>query len=213
MPATTHTLQILGRPDSINVRKVLWTCRELGLPFELDLWGSGHRSPRAPEFLALNPHGMVPVLRDRDIVLWESNTICRYLAARERRDDLLPGEAAPRALVERWMDWQVAELNNAWRYAFRALVRQRAGHVDASAIEASVAAWTVQMNTLESVLARGGDYVAGAGFTLADVVIGLSVHRWLHTPIVRPELPAVVAYYGRLRERPAFRDFSSPQVP
>ena len=124
-------LKILGRSDSINVRKVLWTCAEIGLPFELEPWGAGVRATQDPAFLALNPNALVPVLRDGDVVLWESNTICRYLAATHGREDLLPQQPAARAAVEQWMDWQAGELNNAWRYAFMSLVRKSAAHTDA----------------------------------------------------------------------------------
>src|SRR3954465_7618298 len=126
-------LRILGKVTSINVRKVLWTCRELGIPFEREDWGSVFQSTNVPDFLALNPNAMVPVIRDGDVVLWESNTICRYLAQRHARHDLLPAAAAERALVEQWMDWQAGELNNAWRYAFMALVRRSPAHGDAAA--------------------------------------------------------------------------------
>src|SRR5271154_7612718 len=71
-------LKILGKASSINVRKVLWTCAELNLPFEREDWGTGFRSTETPEFLSLNPNGMVPVLKDGDFVLWESNSIIRY---------------------------------------------------------------------------------------------------------------------------------------
>src|SRR5512138_3259760 len=100
-------LQILGRPNSINVRKVLWLCEELALPYEHEpQWGTPDKPLRTPEFLALNPNALVPVIRDGAFVLWESNTICRYLAAREGRSDLLPTAPATRADVEKWMDWQ-----------------------------------------------------------------------------------------------------------
>lgn len=88
-------LKILGKAASINVRKVLWTCEELDLPYEREDWGSGFRSTDDPAFLALNPNAMVPVLLDGDLVLWESNTICRYLCAQAGRDDLLPSNPAP----------------------------------------------------------------------------------------------------------------------
>jgi glutathione S-transferase len=119
-------LQVLGRTSSINVRKVLWACDEIGIPHQRSDWGLGFRPTRSPEFLALNPNALVPVMIEDDgaFVLWESNTICRYLAARHGRHDLLPAEARGRARVEQWMDWQAGELNNAWRYAFMALVRQ-----------------------------------------------------------------------------------------
>ncbi|WP_415870849.1 hypothetical protein [Aeromonas caviae] len=54
-------LRILGKASSINVRKVLWTCAELTLPFELEEWGSGFKSTDTPAFLALNPNAMVPM--------------------------------------------------------------------------------------------------------------------------------------------------------
>ena len=198
-------LRILGRSSSINVRKVLWLCAELGLAYEQEHWGVGFRDPREPAFLALNPNATVPVLVDGDVVLWESNTVCRYLAASRLRTDLLPSDPAARAKVEQWMDWQVAELNRAWSYAFMALVRRSPGHRDPDAIEASVAGWNRHMAILDAQLARSGAFVTGASFTLADIVLGLSTHRWFASPIDRPSLPAVLAYYERLTERPGFR--------
>lgn len=199
------TLRILGKASSINVRKVLWTCAELGLAFEREDWGSGFRSPQDPAFLALNPNGLVPVLVDGDTVLRESNTICRYLAGREQRHDLLPAEPAARARVEQWMDWQATELNNAWRYAFMALVRQSPAHRDAAALAASAAEWNRLMALLDQQLERSGAFVAGAAFTLADVVLGLSAYRWRMTPIERPALRALEAWLERLNERAGFR--------
>ncbi|MFM5176336.1 glutathione S-transferase N-terminal domain-containing protein [Aeromonas caviae] len=86
-------LRILGKASSINVRKVLWTCAELTLPFELEEWGSGFRPTDTPAFLALNPNAMVPVIQDEDFTLWESNTIIRYLATRHGANALYPAEA------------------------------------------------------------------------------------------------------------------------
>lgn len=206
-------LRILGKSTSINVRKVLWLCEELGLPFELEEWGSGHRSTSEPEFLALNPNALVPVIRDGGQVLWESNTICRYLAGREQRDDLLPRAPAERARVEQWMDWQATELNNAWRYAFMARVRQSPEHADPAQIEASVREWNRRMGILDAQLARTGAHVAGDAFTVADIVVGLSVNRWKMTPMERPELPAVTAYLHRLEARPGFRRHGGNGIP
>lgn len=197
-------LTILGHAVSINVRKVLWTCAELDVPYTLEAWGGAGQSTAAPAFLALNPNATVPVLVDGDLVLWESNTICRYLAARYGDGALLPAAAAPRARVEQWMDWQATDLNSAWRYAFMHLVRRHLAFGDAAAAEASVQDWNRRMAILNAQLARMGAFVAGAEFSLADVVIGLSVNRWLLSPIARPELPAVAAYYQRLLQRPGF---------
>ncbi len=194
-------LQIIGKETSINVRKVLWTCRELGLPFEREDWNPGHAG--------LNPNALVPVLVDDGFVLWESNTICRYLCARHPQDGaaLLPAGARERARVEQWMDWQATDLNTAWRYAFMALVRNSPAHQDRAQIEASTAAWNHHIGILDAQLRATGAYAAGSAFTLADVVLGLSVNRWMMTPMDKPELRHVAAYYDRLKERPGFREF------
>jgi glutathione S-transferase len=206
-------LKILGRTSSINVRKVLWLCAEMGLAYDHELWGTGFESTRAPEFLALNPNGLVPVLRDGDFVLWESNVVCRYLARREGRTDLLPDEPHRCAIVEQWMDWQAADLNPSWMYAFLALVRRSPAHTDPAAIEASVSEWNRKMAILDARLARTGAFVAGSGFTLADIALGLSVHRWRMAPIAHAMLPAVEAYHERLREREGFQRYSTNELP
>jgi glutathione S-transferase len=202
-------LKILGKPVSINVRKVTWLCDELGLPFELVAYGAGYKTTDTPEFRALNPNALVPVILDRDrgqdVVLWESNTICRYLAGRADRADLLPPDPLARARVEQWMDWQAGELNHSWRYAFLGLVRKSPEHRDPQALEQGIASWNRHMTLLDGQLQKTGAHAAGPDFTLADIVIGLSVNRWMMTPMTRPDLPAVARYYDMLAERPAFR--------
>lgn len=198
-------LKLLGKHTSINVRKVLWLCVELNLEIQHEDWGSGYRSTQTAEFLALNPNGMVPVLLDGDLVLWESNTICRYLAGRERRDDLLPTAPAARARVEQWMDWQATDLNTSWRYAFLSLVRKSPAHADPGLLAAGVSEWNRHMQILERQLESTGSFVAGAGFTLADVVLGVSANRWLMTPMHKPDLPAVRDWFMRLQLRPGFQ--------
>jgi glutathione S-transferase len=198
-------LRILGKPTSINVRKVLWLCEELALPHVLEPWGAGYRDTDTPEFRALNPNALVPVAIDGDAVLWESNTICRWLAGRAGRDDLLPREPLARARLEQWMDWQAGDFNNAWRYAFMHLVRKSPAHQDPAAVAAGTASWNRHVAILDGQLARTGAFVAGPAFTLADIVIGLSVNRWFETPIDRPALRHVQAYYERLTEREPFR--------
>ncbi|AMH43823.1 MULTISPECIES: glutathione S-transferase family protein [Burkholderiaceae] len=197
-------LKIFGKSLSINVRKVLWLCAEMELTYEHEQWGSGFRSTEAPEFVALNPNAMVPVIKDGSFVLWESNSICRYLASRNGRSDLLPTDPEGRARVEQWMDWQATELNNAWRFAFMALVRKSPAHTDPHVLAASVANWNRHMRMLDAQLEKTGAFAAGHGFTLADVVLGLSTNRWYMTPMERPDLPAVHAYFERLSQRPAF---------
>jgi len=196
-------LKVLGQPGSLNVRKVLWTLAEIGVPYEREDWGGTTRPTSDPAFLALNPNALVPVIIDDGLVLRESNTIIRYLAAKHARADLLPAEPAARAQVEMWMDWQATEFNTAWRYAFMALVRKNPAFSEPDKIAASIKDWNRHIGILDARLAEN-HYVAGAAFTLADIPIGLTVNRWFMTPIERPTFKAVSAYYDRLSQRPAF---------
>lgn len=198
-------LRILGKRQSINVRKVLWACDEIACPYQQEDWGAGTRPTSDPSFIGLNPKGLVPVLVDGDLVLTESNTIVRYLAARHRRDDLLPTDPARRARVEEWMDWQATEFNNAWRIAFQVLVRRNPIAGGPTRVAQSLGEWTAMLELLERRLSEGAAFVGGESFTVADIVIGLSVNRWFQTPIERPPLPAVRAYLDRLMARPAAR--------
>jgi glutathione S-transferase len=199
-----ESLKLLGRSSSINVRKVLWTLAELGIEYYHEEWGTEALPLRSAAFLALNPNAMVPVLQHEGHTLWESNTICRYLAGRFGRDDLLPAAAAQRARVEQWMDWQATELNNAWRYVFMGLVRRSPAHQDEAALRISIQRWNEHMAILDAALAGTAAYVTGDRFTLADIVLGLSVHRWYMTPFEHPQLLAVAAYYELLSRRPAY---------
>ena len=199
------TLRVLGRTSSINVRKVLWTCAELDLTFD--------HVETDPRMLARNPNALAPVIQDGDFVMWESNAICRYLAGRQPRGTLLPDDPEKRGLVDQWMDWQATELNDAWRYSFLALVRRSPDHTDPAAIQASVFSWNRHIAMLDAHFRHGGQFITGEYFTLADVVLGLSLHRWFLSPIARPHLDAVHGYYQRLSVRPAFRAHVDPGVP
>ncbi|MDR7296866.1 glutathione S-transferase [Pelomonas aquatica] len=204
-------MKLLGRLTSINVRKAMWTARLIGLDLDREDWGAGFRSPQEPEYLALNPNGLIPVLIDGDFALWESNSICRYLAAKAGATALLPAEPQARATVEQWMDWQAGELNNSWRVAFMALVRGQPATPEA--VAASVAGWNRHMRMLDQQLDKTGAYVCGERFTLADIVLGLSAQRWKNAPIERVELLAVEAWLLQLSERPGFAEFVGNGMP
>ncbi|WP_426153363.1 glutathione S-transferase family protein [Pseudomonas sp. DC3000-4b1] len=206
--------KLLGRTSSINVRKVLWACMELDLPFEHDPdWGLGYRSPKSPQFLALNPNAQIPVLVEGDFVLWESNSIIRYLANSQGASLLYPQPAEARARVDQWLDWQAAELNPSWSYVFHSRVRKNPGFQDPDLLREGEARWAATMAVLDGQLARTGAYVCGADFTLADIAIGLSVNRWFQTPFEHPALPAVEAYLQRLAEREGYARYCGEGQP
>ncbi|VVD87570.1 glutathione S-transferase family protein [Pandoraea fibrosis] len=208
-------LSILGRPASINVRKVLWLCHELDTPFVNPPWGDGDPSRKldAPAFVALNPNKMVPVIDDDGFVLWESNSILRYLAASRERVDLYPVAPRERARVDQWIDWQASDLNPAWVYPFKSIVRRAPGYDDARMVASSVARWTELMGVLEQQLQSTQAFVCGDTFTLADIPIGLAVHRWFATPVERPTLDAVAVYYERLSSNEGFRRYGRNGTP
>ncbi len=197
-------LKIYGRANSINVRKVLWAADEIGIEYSREDWGRGFRPVTDAEFAEINPLGLIPAIDDDGFALSESNTIIRYLAGKHGRDDLLPLAPQPRATVERWMDWQATDLNNSWFPAFFALVVKSPPLGGQEAVDASITKWTANMRRIDAQLASTAAYICGANFTLADIGIGLAVNRWFSTPIERPDLPTVTAYYNLLSQRPAF---------
>ncbi|MGB3337222.1 MAG: glutathione S-transferase family protein [Devosia sp.] len=204
-------LRVLGRVTSINVRKVLWALDELGLGYEREDWGMPLRNPQVPEFLALNPNGQVPVVIEGEFVLWESNAILIYFAERESR--LLPDQLELRALALQWLGWQAAELNPPWGYAVNALIRKTPGYDDPAKVADSMAKWAARMEILEAALTGASTGYIGAGFSIADIALGLSVHRWMSIPAEKRELPAVAEYYERLMSREAGARWMAPETP
>ena len=190
-------LKIYGHAASINVRKVLWTCEELGLPFERE-----DRDTRA-----LNPVRMVPVIDDGGVIVWESNVIVRYLATSRGRTDLAPSEPAARAQVEQWMDWQASDFNNSWRVPFQALVRRNPTFQDPAALQGAIELLNRMIGIIDAQLGRTGACIAGEHFTLADIVIGLSLQRWRSIPMPRPHYPNVDRYHEQLLQRGGFQRY------
>jgi glutathione S-transferase len=197
-------LKILGRISSINVQKVVWCADELGLAYErLDVGGKFGGND-TPEYLAKNPNGYVPVIEEDGFVLYESNPIVRYLAARTPSSGLWPEDLRERADADRWMEWQSNTFSPAQRDAFWQLVRTPADKRHAAAIEASRARSEKCAAILDAHLAKRR-YLTGERFNAADIVVGCSVHRWLNLPLERVARPNLERYYAELKARPASR--------
>ena len=148
----------------------------------------------------------MPTVRDGELVLWESNTICRYLATTHRGERLYPAAPAGRALVERWMDWQLSTLGAPMGALLYGLIRSKPEGRDHATIEAArrkaIVAWTIVEDALE-----GRSFLAGADLSLAEIVMGTLVYRWHAFPLERPPLKNLKSWYERMRERPAFKTY------
>lgn len=204
-------LKILGRLTSINLRKAAWTADELGIPYEREDWGLPIRDPKVPEYLALNPNGLVPVIIDDGFVLYESNAIMRYFAV--KHGGLMPADLEGQALVDQWLSWQVGELNPQWGYAVFALLRKNPAFTDEKRIAESLGNWMKKLDVLEGQLAKG-PFVLGQAFSLADIAIALCTHRWLSTPIDnRRAYPAIEDHHARMKQRPAGAKYLTEATP
>ena len=196
-------LRIWGRPNSHNVKKVVWFTEELGLPYERIDTGGAFGMDAA--YVAKNPNRLIPTIDDGDFTLWESNAILRYLA--DTNDVALWGNTPrERALADRWMDWQFTYAE-AQRDAFINLVRKAPEDRDMDAVARSAAACAKQVAILEDALART-PWLSGAQFGIGDVPMGVYIHTWFALPIERPAMPQVADWYARLQTRPGY----APQV-
>lgn len=195
-------LKIWGRLTSVNVQKVMLAVRELALPHTFIQAGGPFGVVDTPEFAKLNPNRTVPVIDDGGFVLWESNAIVRYLAARYGAGTLWPEDACMRADADRWMDWQTTEWQGAMAPAFLGLIRTPEDKRDRAAIDNSVKRSNARALILDQAL-QGREFIAGRHLTIGDIALVTSAHRWLALPIERPDTPALSAWYRRVMMRPA----------
>ena len=196
-------LKIWGRANSINVQKVLWCADELGLEYERIDVGGAFGGNDKPEYRRLNPNGLVPTIEDAGFVLWESNTIVRYLAAKHGAGTLSPSDLQARADVERWMDWMLTSAHPPMTTLFWGLIRTPPEKRDGAAIETARKSLCEIWARLDGHL-QGRDFVGGKSFSIGDIPIGCAAYRWFNLPIERPNLPHLKAWYERLTTRPPY---------
>lgn len=197
-------LRLWGRMSSINVRKVVWTLRELDLPYERFDAGGSFGIVDTPEYRRQNPNGLVPLLEEGDFVLWESNVIVRYLCAKHAAGTLSPASLQARADAERWMDWQQTTLNPAGRNAFIQLIRTPADQRNTHLLDQSIAATDPLFALLDRQFA-GRRYICGDTLTMADIPLGCEAHRWFNLPRTHASWPNVERWYASLVARDASR--------
>jgi glutathione S-transferase len=197
-------LKIWGRNTSSNVQKAMWAVGELGLEHErFDVGGSFGKN-KEPAYLAMNPNGLVPTLQDGDFILWESNSIVRYLAREHGAGKLEPADPQTRARANQWMDWQLSVVGPAIFAAFWGLIRTPADKRDPAAIAASQSKTTEAMKVLDAQLGKAA-FVAGDQFSMGDIPLGVMAYRFRQLCPDRPEMTNLERWYAALQKRAAFK--------
>jgi glutathione S-transferase len=195
-------LKIWGRTNSSNVKKVLWACEELGVAYERVDAGGAFGVVDTPAYRAMNPNGLVPVVQDGDLVLWESHTIVRWLAAKHPEGGLWLTDPDARAKVEMWMDW-----THSFYHPFRdvawGLLRTPPEKRDTAAIERGLEGCAKLWAIADASLATR-PWMSGDAFGLADIVLGPYIYVWMGLPIERGATPHLDAWYARLQARPTW---------
>lgn len=198
-------LTVWGRRSAFNVQKALWAIGEVGLAYEHIEVGGPARGLDDPEFRAKNPHGRIPVIDDDGFIVWESNSIIRYLGAKYGVGHLWDSDPATRSLADRWMDWGLAKAQRDFLDLFWAFYRKPVKDHDPAFIADSLARCTANYRLLDAHLADR-PFLAGDRFTMGDIPAGTTLFRYFELDIERPAVPHVEAWYARLCERPAYRE-------
>jgi len=206
-------LTIWGRANSVNVQKVLWCLSELGLPYRRIDAGMAFGRNGEPDYLAMNPNGRVPTLVDGDFVLWESNSIMRYLVlAYAPGSPLYPSAPRQRAGVDRWLDWTLSTIQPVDRPVFWPLVRTPVEARDMAAIQQAADAAAVEWRIADHQLASRR-FIEGDDFTLADIALGAFARRWFGVEgISKPKLSHLERWFAQFAGRPGFAQFVAPPM-
>jgi glutathione S-transferase len=206
-------LKIWGRANSVNVQKVLWCLGELDLGYERIDAGMAFGRTRDPDYLAMNPNARVPTLVDGDYVLWESNSVMRYLVLAYRpQSPLYPQAPKLRAGVDRWLDWTLSTLQPVDRPVFWALVRTPVAQRDMAAIQKDADAEAAQWRIVDAALSTRR-FIEGDEFTLADIALGAYARRWFGVEgVSKPPLAHLKRWFAQFASRPGFAQFVAPPM-
>jgi glutathione S-transferase len=199
-------IKIWGRNTSSNVQKVMWAIGEMKLPHQrIDVGGAFGKNNEAP-YLAMNPNGLVPTLEEEDgFTLWESNSIVRYLAAKNADRTLEPADLKTRVRAQKWMDWQLSVMGPAITPVFWGLIRTPPEKRDANAIAAGKAKTVAAAKMLDEQLGKTA-YLAGDTFSYGDIPVGIMVYRYVQLIPERPSMPNLDRWYAAISSRQAFRE-------
>ena len=197
-------IDLWGRKNSYNVLKVLWALAELKIDYTHHDVGSNAGDLETPEFLAMNPHARIPVLVDKGSVIWESNTIVRYLSAAYGENLLWIDDPLQRSYADRWMDWELATLEPDFMGLFWGFYRKAEGKRDYVQIENSKSNCEQHFRMLDDHLEKN-DFLAGDAFSMGDIPAATYLYRYFEMGMAVEKPANVMAWYQRLSSRKAFQ--------
>lgn len=197
-------LKLWGRENSTNVKKVRWCLEELKVPYTRIDAGGVFGVVAEPDYNAKNPNQLVPCLEDGELVLWESNAIVRYLAARYGDAVLWCSDPGQRAQADKWMDWTTSSLAAPFRTVFWNMVRTAPAQRNMPAVQLALDECSRLLAIADSTLEQQ-PYLSGASFGMGDIPLGCFAYAWFVMPIDRPDLPHLLDCYERLQQRPAYQ--------
>ena len=197
-------IEVFSRRNASNVLPVMWTIGELGIDYIRHDIGGAFGGTRTSEYLAMNPNGRIPTIRDGNFILWESNTIVRYLCRRyDRTGHLLPQSLQDCALADQWMDWHKTTLYPHYIDLTWSIVRTEPAARDLRTICRLQSATEEALAILDHHLGKSG-YVLGDSLTMADIPLGALYYRYMQLEIDRPGFKWLDAWYRRLCQRTAY---------
>lgn len=192
--------------ETINPRKACAAARHLRSPVEFVRVDLGRGEHRSAEFLALNPNGKVPVLRNGDWSLWEANAIMCYLSD-VAKADLWPHDAR-QIEVMRWLSWDAQHFS---RYGgtlyFEYLIKPQLGLGEADPVVAAEATrnFTAHARILDAHL-RDRTFLVGNSLSVADFAVASALPYAAESKLPLAEFPAIRSWYARLEDLPAWRN-------
>jgi glutathione S-transferase len=197
-------ITLWGRRNSMNVQKVIWALEELGLSYERHNVAGSYGGTDTPEFKAMNPMGLVPVIQDGEVTMFESNAITRYLAARFGEGSLRPKAPKALSLAEQWMDWTQINLGPPVMVLFMQSVRTPRAKQNHEAMGNAAAQLQKLLPIVDRALAETA-YVAGGDLSFGDIPLGVFIWRLNCFDWQRPALGNLERWHERLKTRAAYR--------
>jgi len=210
-------ITVLGRSTSSNVQLVMWALAELELEVERVDVGGHFGGTDTEEYRAMNPNGLVPVLKDDDHVMFESAAILRYLGAEYGDDKFWPKDNKQRGKLDVIAEWTKTSVCPVLIYnIFWTLVRTPAAERNWDNFAIQVTKMAELMTIAEHEL-NGKKFINGDNLSFADIMFGHILYRYYTLNFDRKDLPNLKAYYDHLCERNAYQehvmvDYSSLQV-